>query len=446
MPKSPEENPGPERRPNDRAGEGISRRVLLGRLAAISPLGLLASTGQAATPARAGPKRRMQRRIAVVGAGAFGGWTALDLLRRGAQVTLLDAWGPGNSRASSGGETRVIRGVYGPDAIYTEMVARAFRLWRENQMRWKKRFYFRTGALWMMTDEGEFVRAAMPILREQAFAFEELSAAEAQRRYPQIKLDGVKWALYEKEAGYLLARRACAQVLDGFVAEGGTYREVAASPGEIVGGTMKRLDLSDGASLIADAYVFACGPWMPKVFPDVIGDAIQPTRQDVFYLGTPAGDARFSEENLPVWVEVPRFLYGVPGNERRGFKIADDARGEPFDPTSGDRSPSAAALAAVREYVAMRFPALKGAPLLESRVCQYENSPDHHFIVDRHPGAANVWLVGGGSGHGFKHGPALGERVAQTVLGQRPIDPFFSLARLRKPLAAALAVLPKERI
>ncbi len=367
--------------------------------------------------------------MVVVGAGAFGGWTALHLSRRGAKVTLLDTWGPGNSRASSGGETRVIRGVYGPDRIYTAMARRAFELWRENEVRWKKTLYTRTGALWMVADSGDFVRASLPLLREFRFAYEEMSAAEAGRRYPQVDFSGIAWALLEKEAGYLLARRACAEVLSGFLSEGGSYREARVSPGEIAGGRLDGVALSDGTRLTADAYVFACGPWLPRLFPTVVGGRIEPTRQEVFYFGTPGGDARFSERQMPVWVETPRFFYGIPGNERRGFKIADDARGAPFDPTSGDRTPSAEAIRSAREYLSRRFPALADAPLLESRVCQYENSPDHHFIVDRHPEAGNVWLVGGGSGHGFKHGPALGELVAGNVLGEAPTEPLFSLAR-----------------
>src|SRR5437762_3673898 len=385
-----------------------------------------------ARPARASKTRSGSARgmkVVVVGAGAFGGWTALHLLRKGAKVTLVDAWGPGNSRASSGGETRVIRGVYGKDRSYTAMARRAFELWHENEARWKKKLYTRTGALFMVADSGEFVRSSIPFLREFRFAYEEISTAEARRRYPQVDFAGIEWTLLEKEAGYLLARRSCADVLDGFLAEGGTYREALASPPEISGGRLAGVALSDGTLLSADVYVFACGPWLPKLFPDVIGGRIEPTRQEVFYFGTPAGDSRFSETQMPVWVETPRFFYGIPGNERRGFKIADDARGVAVDPTSGDRTPSADALPTAREYIARRFPALAGAPLLDSRVCQYENSADHHFIVDRHPAAANVWLVGGGSGHGFKHGPALGELVAGNVLGEKPTEPLFSLSR-----------------
>ena len=190
--------------------------------------------------------------------------------------------------------------------------------------------------------------------------------------------------------------------------------------------------LSDNTKLAADVYVFACGPWLGKAFPGVMGDLIRPTRQEVFFFGTPEGDARFSESSLPVWIDrAERIFYGVPGNQWRGFKLADDTRGAPFDPTSGERVPSAQGLRAARDYMGFRFPALKGSPLLEARVCQYENSPDQHLIVDRHPDAGNVWLVGGGSGHGFKLGPALGELVAANVLGEKATEPFFSLSRFR---------------
>jgi glycine/D-amino acid oxidase-like deaminating enzyme len=386
---------------------------------------------------------RRALRVVVVGAGAFGGWSALFLHRRRARVTLIDAWGPGNSRSSSGGETRVIRGVYGSDRIYTQMAARAFTLWHETEKRWKKKLYRRTGALWMVVGESEYVRDSMPVLKENGFAYEELTQAEAARRYPQIRFGDIRWALLEKEAGYLAARRSCADVVEGFTSEGGQYREVSATAPEIGGGALRELKLSDGSTVLADLFVFACGPWLPKIFPDLLGGLIAPTRQDVFFFGTPAGDDRFSESNLPVWFEMPRFLYGIPGNERRGFKVADDARGEPFDPTDGDRRPLAAALETARECIARRFPALKDAPVVESRVCQYEDTPDHHFLVDRHPAASNVWIVGGGSGHGFKHGPALGEMVADMVLEKKPRDPLFSLSRFQKPKQATRGRRPE---
>ena len=125
-------------------------------------------------------------------------------------------------------------------------------------------------------------------------------------------------------------------------------------------------------------------------------------------------------------------FFGVPGNHWRGFKIADDARGPVIDPSTMEREISQEKLSAAREYMKMRFPELAEAPLLESRVCQYENSSDHNFILDRHPEAKNVWIVGGGSGHGFKHGPVLGEMVRDAVLETKAPPLEMALGRLMK--------------
>ena len=378
--------------------------------------------------------RAKHSHIVVVGAGAFGGWTALFLRRQGARVTLLDSWGPGNSRASSGGETRVIRATYGSRAVYTRMAARALVLWKEHQKHWHRQLYHQIGVLWLVESDEQYERAALPILRDAHVAFEELPGPEVARRYPQINCEQVRWAILERDAGYLTARRACAAVLDGFVAEGGEYRQLAVQgPIAPSGGAVSSIALSDGSRLTADGFVFACGPWLGSLFPEVIGDRVRPTRQEVFFFGTPPGDRRFTEEALPVWADHgTRFMYGIPGNEWRGFKVADDTRGPAFDPTTGERTPSDAALRIAREYLAYRFPALKDAPLLESRVCQYEQSPDEHLIIDRHPAAANVWLVGGGSGHGFKHGPAVGELVARLVSDQATPDEQFRLSRFAR--------------
>jgi glycine/D-amino acid oxidase-like deaminating enzyme len=368
--------------------------------------------------------------VAVVGAGAFGGWTALHLLRSGARVTLLDAWGPGNSRASSGGETRVIRGIYGGNRRYVELAARSFELWWEQEARWQRRLYHRTGALWMFTDDDSYARSTRPLLREIGLEVAELTPADAAARFPQIDFSGVRTAFYEIEAGYLLARQACEVVRDGFVAEGGEYRQVGVVPGSLAGGRLTELKLSDGSGLKADRFVFACGPWLGQLFPDVLGNRIAATRQEVFFFGPPAGDLRFDDSHCPVWVDYgERFIYGIPGSQGRGFKVADDTRGPRIDPTSEERLPTAEALARARQVLVRRFPALANAPVVESRVCQYEQSLDGHFILDRHPGADNVWLAGGGSGHGFKMGPAVGELLTGLVLGTAQPEPQFVLAR-----------------
>ena len=437
--------PGPEDDP-----AGLTRRELLRGAAAAGAVGGWTALGAAsahAAPhaashasseratASSGPSARPH--VAVVGAGAFGGWTALWLVRSGARVTLLDTWGPGNARASSGGETRVIRGMYGPDRVYTEWVVRAFEIWRDSARRWDEDLVHPTGALWMFRGDDGYARASLPYLADAGLPVERLEPAEAARRFPQVSFEGVRHVYYEEQAAYLTARRACRAVARAVVAEGGAYREAEARPGEVVDGNMGALHLAGGGSLAADLYVFACGPWLGRIFPEVVGDHVRPSRQEVFYFGPPAGDTRFDEGVLPVWVDFgERILYGIPGNEHRGFKVADDTHGAVVDPTALERLTSPADRGRARKLLAERFPALAEAPLVETRVCQYENTPDGHYLIDRHPEADNAWIVGGGSGHGFKLGPAVGERVAAWVLGreERPAElaAKLGLARLRR--------------
>jgi Glycine/D-amino acid oxidases (deaminating) len=371
--------------------------------------------------------------IAVVGAGAFGGWTALHLLECGARVTLLDAWGPGNSRASSGGETRVIRGTYGPDQPYTEMAAHALKLWAKYERRWKRQFLHRTGVLWMAAGRDDaYERGSVEMLRTAKINFLEMSAAQMEKRWPQINFEGIQWGIFEPECGYLDARASCQAVVDAFVADGGKYHQSAVAAGGLERAPLGSLSLSDGSRFKADIYVFACGPWLGKLFPEAIGDLVRATKQDVFFFGTPAGDPRFSDAQTPVWADHRgRFRYGIPGSDRRGLKIADDTRGPEFNPTADERVVDPKTLQDIREYVGFRFPALKNAPLIETRVCQYEQTPDNHFIIDRHPRNENVWLLGGGSGHGFKHGPAIGEMMAELILKDRQLAATWSLDRFK---------------
>ena len=373
--------------------------------------------------------------IAVIGAGAFGGWTAHHLLKKGYNVTLLDVFGPGNSRASSGGDSRVIRGIYGEDKIYVDLVARSFKLWKRYQKQWQQSLYFPTGALWFFQVDDTYAQKSLPIVNQAGLKSEQLSKKEVEKKFPQIDLNGLKSFYFEHEAGYLPARHCCQVVLENFVKRGGEYKQLAVEPGKILNNKLSELILSDGSKLNADSYVFACGPWLSKIFPNALKDIITPTRQEVFFFGTPYGDSSLFESNMPVWVDFGKKIwYGIPGADWRGFKVADDTRGAEFDPTSGDRTASETGLESARNYLAKRFPSMKDAPLLESRVCQYENSPDGNYIIDKHPEAENTWVIGGGSGHGFKLGPALGEFVADRVIGNKDIDPFFALSRFNKDL------------
>ena len=370
--------------------------------------------------------------VVVVGAGAFGGWSALQLQQSGAKVTLLDSWGPGNSRASSGGETRIIRGTYGAQGLYTRMAARALHLWQEHEQRWNVKLFFKSGVLWMAGSDDSYERASLPLLKESGIPFEKLSLADCAKRWPQINCEDISWSIYEPDSGYLAARRGCEAVLNAFLKGGGEYRQTQATPGTIAASRMNGISITGGEVLSADQYVFCCGPWLGKVFP-FLDAIITPTRQEVFFFGTAAGDPRFTDTQLPVWIDGGKNLfYGIPGNHWRGFKVADDARGPAIDPTTMERQISNEGLAAARRFLGRRFPGMSAAPLLESRVCQYENSTDQNFILDRDPEAENVWVVGGGSGHGFKHGPAMGEMVGNAVLGLKAAPGEMSLSRLLK--------------
>lgn len=321
------------------------------------------------------------------------------------------------------------------------MAATALRLWKNFEKDQNLKLFFPTGALWMAGKDDSYESAALPLLKESGIPNEKLSASDCAKRWPQVNFDGISWAVYEPESGYLSARRACEAVLNAFVKEGGEYRPAEVAPGPIAFHRMGKVELGSNQTLEADFYVFACGPWLGKVF-SFLQPVVTPTRQEALFFGTAAGDLRFTDAQLPVWYDDSQHqiqgfpgehrFYGIPGNHWRGFKIANDMRGAVIDPTTMEREISAESLKAARAYIKFRFPALADAPLVESRVCQYENSADQNFILDRHPEAENIWIVGGGSGHGFKHGPAMGEMVSDALLGRKAAPMEFKLNRLLK--------------
>ncbi|MGH9591750.1 MAG: FAD-dependent oxidoreductase, partial [Bryobacteraceae bacterium] len=345
---------------------------------------------------------------AVIGAGVFGAWTALHLRRAGKRVALLDAYGPGNARASSGGESRLIRMGYGPDELYTRWSVRSLEQWKEFFARTAKTLFHQTGILWIANEGDAQMRASRETLERLTVPHEVLSRAELESRYPQIAFGKASWGMFEPESGVLLARRAVAAVAEACIAEGVEYfNEVVARPAGK--GRVSALKTASGMEIHAGEFVFSCGPWLGKVFPDLLGQRVCTSRQEVFFFGVPAGDARFAPPAMPGWLFQGDLTYGVPDLEGRGFKIALDRHGPPFDPDTGVRVPTPEGISAMRAYLGERFPALAQAPLVEARVCQYENTSNGDFLVDVHPEHENVWLVGGGSGHGFKHGPAMGE-------------------------------------
>ena len=405
--------------------------------------------------------------VAVVGAGVFGAWTAYLLKRKGAEVLLVDAYGPGNNLASSGGESRMIRMGYGPDQIYTRMAQRSLGLWQElfdqfGASQISPRLFQPTGILWLARDNDPYCQATLETLEQCRVRYEKLDRAELIRRYPLLELGPVSWGILEPNSGVLMARQAVQTVVAAALAAGVVYLDDAILSPESKGekgkrgtgqgeaekrdeysrefnrqsaiGNCQSLQTVSGREIFARQFVFACGPWLPKVFPALLGQLIHVTKQEVFFFGVPSGEvsSRFRPERMPAWIDFNDLVYGIPNLDNRGFKIAIDAHGLEFDPDTGDRIVSPASLTAVRAYLARRMPVLANAVVTETRVCQYENTSNGDFLIDRHPEFGNVWLAGGGSGHGFKHGPSVGEHVASLISGDAKVEPRFALATKEK--------------
>lgn len=365
--------------------------------------------------------------VAVIGAGVFGAWTAHQLRLAGASVLLIDAYGPGNSRASSGGESRMIRLGYGPDEIYSRSSQRSLVLWQ--QLFEKTVDLFRkTGILWLARQRDPYCEATLATLQRINANYEKLDHDELVRRFPQLELSPISWGILEPDSGVLMARRAVQAVVAQARANGVDYREESITQPTTTHGRLNSIQTTSGIRIDAERFVFACGPWLPKLFPELLGELIHVTRQEVFFFGVPSGDESFNQGVLPAWIDFNELVYGLPNLDSRGFKLAIDAHGPKFDPDTGERVVTPAGLNAAREYLARRLPRLANAPVTETRVCQYENTSNGDFLIDRHPGFENVWLAGGGSGHGFKHGPAVGEYVARLMLGGGGnVEPRFSL-------------------
>ena len=366
--------------------------------------------------------------VVIVGAGTFGASLAWRLARAGSRVTLVDQFAPGDARATSGGETRLIRCGHGPDAGYAASARRARTLWRELEAECGEELLVECGVTWLAHREDGWEADTIPVLAAQGIPCERLEPEAGARLFPSFRPDGLAFLLHEPEAGVLRAQRATRALARAAAAHGAELVRGRAAPQ----GTAVRLE--DGRVLEADAVVWACGAWLGRLFGDVL--PIASTRQELFFLdGGPAWRA----PGVPAYVDFDEAVYGTRDLDGLGVKAAPDFDGPPLDPDADLPPATAAGECRVRAWLAGRFPALADAPLAGSKTCRYELSPDSHFLAARHPEHPAVWLLGGGSGHGFKHGPAIAERVAAALAGGEPLPARYGLgARVRgRPLRTA---------
>lgn len=363
---------------------------------------------------------------AVIGSGCFGSWIAYALAERGLRVALADPHGAGNSRASSGGETRIIRMSYGSNALYTRMAYESLGWWKrvftEND---RDELFVETGALFTSPANHAHVNDSAATLARLNICHERLTSGELKKRFPQLRFTAGTTGLYEPDSGVLLARRAVECVASAAVSR---YRAVPFH--EAIHATRFRKQIP------AKRYIFACGPWLPSMFPEELGGVIFPSRQELIFVGVPGGDFRFRPPRMPAWVDFGLGVYTVPDLEGRGFKLGIDNHGPAIDPEHDPRVITTAAIKRARALIAQCFPALADAPVVDTRVCCYENTWNGDFLIDQL--REDVWVAGGGSGHGFKHGPAVGRYVADLLDSRIEPEPRFSLASKKSKRSRAI--------
>ncbi len=372
-------------------------------------------------------------RVVVVGAGVIGAWTALWLRRGGHRVTLVDRYGPGNRLGSSGDESRITRSSHGPDRHYPVWQRRALASWRELERRGEQPLFANSGVLWLASEAQTFEADSLATLTELGIPAERWSHDDVASRVPVMDPDGVPWALFEPEAGGLFARQAVVATFAAFEAEGGELVVGRVEPPAIANGELGRVRLADegphaGETLDADAFVFACGPWLPELFPAALGDLIAPHRQDVMYFAVPDRDPRYGPDRLPIWIDFEGSCYGFPSFDGVGMKACPDWLGPIERPDDSAREVAPASVEASRAILRKRFPSVAEQSVVKTWTCFYEVTPDAHFVIDRHPELGDTWIAGGGTGHAFKHGPVIGEYVAALVTGEQT-----AAARLAPP-------------
>lgn len=341
----------------------------------------------------------------VVGAGVFGAATARELALRGWDVTLVEQYAPGTVRSASGGDTRLLRFAHGDVDWYAAMARNARVKWIELQEATGTRIWEPIGLAWFARSENGFEARSRASLDRLGISYEWLDPETARSLYPSVNVDDLSGVLYEPEAGVLQARRATQLLVEDGERAGVLYKSARTLPPDDPRG---------------DVVIWACGPWLATLFPRQV--ELKVTRRDVFFFG-----ADGSWRGCPGFCDYDAAYYGHGEIAGLGVKVAPDLPGEEIDPDTVERIPLPAWEQSARAYLGHRFPALANAPVIGTRVCQYDLSADTHFIVDRHPERSSWWLIGGGSGHGFKHGPAFAEYVADCVEGKREPEPFHAL-------------------
>lgn len=365
-------------------------------------------------------------KISIIGAGVMGMWSAYKLLDAGHQVNLYEAYYPGHTRSSSGGESRLIRGIYGKDDLYMDWVQYSLEQWQKIESKLGNQLFYPVGCLWMFGNETAYGDYAFDYLKKIDWPIDSISLNETRNRFPQFSLKGIHKTYYEPNSGYLMARLGCQLIKKLFVQAGGTYiqEQIPVDENRLEDFNYKIIDHD------SDFVVLACGPWLKSLLKNLLGNKLMISRQEIYYFSLSAPNPSFNTSSMPAWIDLSeRNYYGIPFTDQRGFKMADDSRLSEIDLEEDDRLPTPKKIEAIKDYMRLRFPTFTHPKISEARVCQYTNTTDGNFIIDFHPQRKDILIIGGGSGHAFKLGPSIGSHVTQLVSGQANVNPMFSLDR-----------------
>lgn len=371
--------------------------------------------------------RRSVRAI-VVGAGVGGVFTALELVRRGVQTELIEAWSPGHAGSASGGEHRVLRSSHGADTFYASMAAQARLEWLELAERAKREIFVQSGAV-LLARQGStsWEDASAESLKEIGVPAFRMSPEELTTRVPAMSAEGLAFALWEPEAGFIYAKDGVRAAAEEFLRLGGTV-----TTGKVET-DRDEFPTLDGTRLDADLVYMTCGAWMSGLFPRSVAPHVDVVRQNVIMFAPPAGSTLYDSGRHPAWIDHGYGAYGIPAAGGYGFKPVMVWKQLAIDLASEDRLVDQSTIARTRQYLAMRFPGMVGQPITQTAVAQIANTPDTHFIIDHHPQHENVVLVAGDSGHLLKHGPVIGRYIAEVGFDGRKVDRRFRLGARSTP-------------
>lgn len=369
--------------------------------------------------------------VLVIGLGAAGGAAAWQCARRGARVIGIDRWAPPHGMGSSFGRTRIIREAYYEHPLYVPFLRRAYELWQELATESGRELLVTTGGAMIGRPDGELVAGALASARAHGIAHELLDATSFESRYPGYQLQPDWVALVETRAGLLLpevcieAFHACAGAAGADLRTNERVLSWRADGSGVVVETDR--GRYNGARL-----VIAAGAWMPQLVPE-LATVLEIERQVLMWFEPSRTPERFDAAHSPIalWEFAPGSIFATFPDLGDGFKAGIHHGGPTCDPETLGRSPVKADERLIRWLLARLAPDTNGA-LRDACVCMYTNTPDHHFVIDRHPYHEQVVLASACSGHGFKFASATGELIAELALdgGTRlDIEPF-GLARL----------------